>query len=123
VLRNFIRWYVGEDDAEMPARPEDGGAPRVDNEPDRIEVLKRARNELAHNPSGSSIFSFEEEEALSARELQVLFLVADGLRDQKVAEQLGLTETTVKRLVRNIFRKLDTAGRAKIHVPAAHTNM
>ena len=43
---------------------------------------------------------------LSAREIEVLRLVADGLNNQVIAERLFLSEHTVHRHVANIFNKL-----------------
>jgi DNA-binding NarL/FixJ family response regulator len=43
---------------------------------------------------------------LSARELEVLRLIAEGRSDRAVAERLVLSERTVEAHVRNIFLKL-----------------
>jgi DNA-binding NarL/FixJ family response regulator len=49
--------------------------------------------------------------ALSPRELEVLELVADGLTNQAIAEQLGLSSRTVKTHVQNLLTKLDVPDR------------
>jgi ATP/maltotriose-dependent transcriptional regulator MalT len=49
---------------------------------------------------------------LTARELQVLRLVASGKTNKAVAGELGLSEKTVDRHVSNIFTKLDVPSRA-----------
>ena len=49
---------------------------------------------------------------LSARELQVLRLVATGRTNRAIAEELGLSEKTVARHISNIFNKLDVSSRA-----------
>jgi ATP/maltotriose-dependent transcriptional regulator MalT len=49
---------------------------------------------------------------LSARELQVLRLVASGITNRKIAGELFLSEKTVDRHVSNIFIKLNVASRA-----------
>jgi pimeloyl-ACP methyl ester carboxylesterase/DNA-binding CsgD family transcriptional regulator len=49
---------------------------------------------------------------LSAREHEVLILVAEGLSNTRIALQLGLSEHTVKRHVANILLKLDLPSRA-----------
>jgi DNA-binding NarL/FixJ family response regulator len=49
---------------------------------------------------------------LSARELQVLRLVASGRTNRTIAAELFLSEKTVDRHVSNIFDKLDVSSRA-----------
>ena len=49
---------------------------------------------------------------LTARERQVLALVADGKRDRTIAEELALSEHTVHRHVANILAKLGCASRS-----------
>jgi DNA-binding NarL/FixJ family response regulator len=48
---------------------------------------------------------------LSARELEVLDLVAQALSNSQIASRLHLTEATVKRHLRNIFAKLGAVSR------------
>jgi DNA-binding NarL/FixJ family response regulator len=49
---------------------------------------------------------------LSARELEVLLLVASGKTNKAIADALFLSEKTVDRHVSNIFVKLDVPSRA-----------
>lgn len=51
-------------------------------------------------------------ERLSAREREVLLWVANGLSNQRIAEQLGIRPATVKRHLENLYGKLGVAGRA-----------
>lgn len=55
--------------------------------------------------------SFEEE--LSPRELDVLTLMARGLRNKEIAYELHITERTVKFHANAIYRKLDVGGRTE----------
>jgi DNA-binding NarL/FixJ family response regulator len=48
---------------------------------------------------------------LSERELEVLGLTAQALSNMQIASQLGLSEATVKRHLRNIFVKLGAVSR------------
>ncbi|MGW2512584.1 response regulator transcription factor [Streptomyces scopuliridis] len=50
-------------------------------------------------------------DVLSPRELEVIALVAAGHSNRRAATQLGLTEGTVKRHLRNIFAKLGAVSR------------
>jgi DNA-binding NarL/FixJ family response regulator len=52
-------------------------------------------------------------EALSAREREVLSLVAEGARNKQVARSLVISEFTVKRHVQNILRKLELPSRSE----------
>jgi DNA-binding NarL/FixJ family response regulator len=49
---------------------------------------------------------------LSARELDVLILVAGGKTNRAIANKLGISEKTVARHMSNIFNKLDLSSRA-----------
>jgi DNA-binding CsgD family transcriptional regulator len=52
--------------------------------------------------------------ALTARELDVLPLVARGKSNKEIAVALGISETTVKTHLRSIFAKLKTVSRAEV---------
>lgn len=58
-------------------------------------------------------------EKLTARELEVLTLVAKGLRNADVALALGLAETTIATHIKAIYRKLGISTRAEA---ALHAN-
>jgi len=55
-------------------------------------------------------------ETLSQREREVLGLVAEGLSNQQIAEQLGIGEKTVKTHVSNVLAKLGVADRTQAAV-------
>jgi pimeloyl-ACP methyl ester carboxylesterase/DNA-binding CsgD family transcriptional regulator len=59
-------------------------------------------------------------EALSARELQVLELVAAGLSNEKIASRLYLSPRTVERHLSNIYAKLRVSGKAARAAAAAY---
>ena len=49
---------------------------------------------------------------LTVREVEVLELIAEGLRNKEVADALGITEETAKVHVKNLFKNLSVSGRA-----------
>ncbi|HEX6603192.1 MAG TPA: LuxR C-terminal-related transcriptional regulator, partial [Solirubrobacterales bacterium] len=50
---------------------------------------------------------------LSARQVEILTLVAEGLSNAEIASRLYLTESTVKWHVRKILKALGVANRAQ----------
>jgi len=60
---------------------------------------------------------------LSARETEVLKLVAAGLNNQAIAEQLFLSEHTIHRHVANILNKLSVSSRAAAVAQAARRGL
>ena len=55
---------------------------------------------------------------LTAREVEVVRLVAGGLRNKEIADSLSISEGTVKAHLRAIFEKLGVASRARLIVYA-----
>ena len=53
---------------------------------------------------------------LSAQERRVLALVADGKTNKEIAEQMGLSDKTVKNYLSNIFEKLQISRRSQAAV-------
>lgn len=60
---------------------------------------------------------------LSARERQVLELVASGLSNQEIGIRLGLTEKTIKHYMTNILTKLQVRSRVEAALLAARVGM
>lgn len=63
------------------------------------------------------------EQALSARELEVLGMVAEGLTNHEIAERLFLSPTTVKTHVQNILVKLGVSDRTQAAVRALRAGL
>ena len=58
------------------------------------------------------------EQTLTRRELEVAWLVSQGLANQGVAGQLGIREGTVKIHLHNIYRKLRVSNRTELILSA-----
>lgn len=63
-------------------------------------------------PSGT----VRSDDLLTKRELEVVDLVCEGLRNKQVADECHLTEGTVKIHLNSVFRKLGVASRAELIV-------
>jgi len=82
----------------------------VRDDGDRV-VLGVSRESLGPVPAGRPVPSRPAAGTLSAREREVLDLVAQALSNGQIAARLQLTEATVKRHLRNIFAKLGAVSR------------
>jgi DNA-binding CsgD family transcriptional regulator/tetratricopeptide (TPR) repeat protein len=72
------------------------------------EQLTQAKQSQLHAPFSSSTYPNE----LTVREVEVLHLVAQGLSDAMVAEQLVISPRTVQGHVRSIFNKIHVNSRS-----------
>jgi len=90
---------------------EDTAALELDAARGRFERLG-ASNDVARLEESARRESPRAPTRLTARELEVLGLVATGKTNRAIAGALGLSEKTVARHVANIFTKLDVTSRA-----------
>jgi DNA-binding NarL/FixJ family response regulator len=84
-------------------------------------VTRRLINDLVRRPGPSP--SDPRLSTLTARELEILRLVARGLSNGELAAALFLSEHTVKTHVRNIFTKLDLRDRVQAVILAYDTGL
>jgi LuxR family transcriptional regulator, maltose regulon positive regulatory protein len=86
--------------------------------------LLSAFGEPAQFPSTSlQAVSAELAEPLTRREVEVLRLIAAGLRNQEIADQLCLSVSTVKRHIANAYGKLGVGHRTEALVRANELNL
>jgi len=57
-------------------------------------------------------------ESLTERELQVITLIAEGLKNKQIAQRLFISETTVTHHLSSIFSKLDVSDRLELVIYA-----
>lgn len=78
-------------------------------------VARAAVKELACHREGPA----REDENLTPREIEILRLVAAGLGNQQIAEQLGVAVTTVRTHLNNLYEKLHLRNRVELALFAA----
>jgi DNA-binding NarL/FixJ family response regulator len=76
------------------------------------EAVAGAAPNGAHLPD-AAVETSAGEPSLTARETQVLSLLAEGLANKEIAAQLSFSTHTAKFHVESILRKLDAANRAE----------
>jgi len=78
-------------------------------------LLKHFRGVEASTSSPPSTSSHAENEGkkLSARETEILQLIAHGLSNTEAATKLGLSRATIRTHLENIYRKLDVSNRVE----------
>lgn len=81
------------------------------------ELVKEFNKITLHDKSKS------EESSLTAREVEVLELIAEGMINKEIAKRLYISEKTVKNHVSNIFRKLNVSDRTQAAIYAFKHNM
>jgi len=89
-------------------------------------VLDRSQSPLSrkligelHRPSGAQ----PGDEELTEREVEVITLVAQGLSNQEIAQNLGVSERTVTTHVSSILGKLHLANRTQAALYAVHEGL
>ena len=97
----FYRWYD---------RYVEGG---FDALADRSPRPKSVWNRIPQARRDDLIEFALEHEALTARELAVLRLIAQGLRNQEIADELAVSEATVRAHVSRVLGKLHLASRTQ----------
>jgi len=73
-----------------------------------------ALRQLAEREAGARKLA----EVLTPRELELVRMVANGLRNRAIAERLFISEGTVKIHLHNVYRKLEVGGRLELAVYA-----
>jgi len=90
---------------------------------DTDSVIRAARSLLDRKPASAGVLGEPPAVLLSGREREVLALVARGLSDREIAEQLVVSPHTVHRHVANIRNKLGRGSRTAAVAEAARLGL
>ncbi len=93
--------------------------------PDRpsAHYLRKRLAALEQAASGTTPPTAKLPEPLSERELEVLELIDAGKSNRRIAQELFVTEGTVKTHIRNIYRKVEAHSRTQALVRARELNV
>ena len=85
--------------------------------------LTRALVAHVHLPRGASVAGSDGHEELTAREREVLRLIAQGANNAAIGRELSISAHTVKQYVTNILKKLDVQTRVEAAVYAVRNGL
>lgn len=107
----MIRIFLEVRDPERRARlirllRSDGDIRLVGAEDEADLLVRETRQRIASFPAIST-------EELTGREIEILRLVATGLDNRAIGEELGVSRSTVKHHLESIYAKLDVHGRTE----------
>jgi LuxR family maltose regulon positive regulatory protein len=105
---DLLAWYLAAPAAQRPS-----GAQRDPCRAFAREILARRAGVRTQATPPQSPASSVLREPLSAREIEVLHLVAAGLSDRQIAEKLVVAPGTVKRHLNNLYGKLGVHSRTQ----------
>lgn len=111
-----IIFITGHGDIPMTVRAMKAGAveflPKPFREQDLLDAIRQAldRSRALQQELGAVAEARARYETLSAREREVLALLRQGLRNKQSADQLGISEVTVKVHRHNIMEKMGASS-------------
>jgi DNA-binding NarL/FixJ family response regulator len=78
-----------------------------------VRVVAAGGSQLQDAVATRLVGRLQRQDALTARELEVLRLADEGLRSKEIAARLVVSERTVNFHLNNAYRKLDASGRTE----------
>jgi DNA-binding NarL/FixJ family response regulator len=86
-------------------------------------VMRQFASPRTASTETGSPFEQRERSPLSAREREIVALVAQGYKNREMAEKMFISEQTVKNHLHNIFDKLGVTDRLELALYAIHKGL
>lgn len=86
-------------------------------------VMRQFASPMAEMSSSMPMAKGRERSPLSAREREIVALVAQGYKNKEMAEKMFISEQTVKNHLHNIFDKLGVSDRLELALYAIHKGL
>ncbi|MEH6992664.1 response regulator transcription factor [Neobacillus drentensis] len=91
-----------------------------------LHSVVEGKSDATRGMAGKLLYHFREKDlqntslakSLTRREKEILLLIGDGISNKKVAEQLYISENTVKNHIKNLLEKLELENRVQLAVYA-----
>lgn len=116
--------YMILEDVSAAAVREQSAAERVSKDKDEIEDQtedavgnESLSDQIQIRTAGADLIGIEK---LSVREMEVLLLIMDNKKRKDIAEELEITENTVKKHTSHIFAKLGVSSRKELFAKCSH---
>jgi DNA-binding NarL/FixJ family response regulator len=87
------------------------------------ELTSHLLDHIAHQAKNATPFEASRPPALSEREVEILQLIAQGLQNKSIAEELKISENTVKYHLKHILQKLNLKNRAEAAAYAVESGL
>ncbi len=88
-----------------------------------LVVLRLGKTSLPKSEKSRKPFSVVNADNFSPRESEVLLFLCHGYTNSEIAEQLSITENTVKTHLKNIYAKLGVSNRTQAAAEAKMLNI
>lgn len=90
-----------------------------------LDIIRAVHRGRKHVPAevAARIAEHLGDDELTPRELEVLCLVRDGRRNKQIADQLGISETTVNFHIKNLVDKLQASDRTQAVIIAVRRGL
>ncbi|WP_090761711.1 response regulator transcription factor [Bacillus sp. OK048] len=91
-----------------------------------LHSVVEGKSDATRGMAGKLLYQFREKDlqnssqakSLTRREMEILLLISEGISNKKIADQLFISENTVKNHLKNLLEKLELENRVQLAIYA-----